>query len=252
MGSWRSAGFGGGGRGRGAGVGGGEGRGGAWVPPRRAAGKVWSLTSSGRGRGSRFRGQGTRTQGPEGGGRTRPSRTLGPGTTSRAPRLPGFTAQLAFERRSGRPGTAARHPPGCRWPQRPQPTQVSGGPGRGERTQNPGGGAGGLRTHLSDKIPTDPGRDGDLGAPRRPERSTSAPLPQSRCRDAEEAFPPHPERLQRAGSRIPGWKWRGCLWRSSISRFPWTIKKLGARSARAWGRWTWERVVVVSLGKSFF
>ncbi|XP_077822456.1 uncharacterized protein LOC144334751 [Macaca mulatta] len=86
--------------------------------------------SSGRGRESRFRGQGTRTQGPEGGGRTRPSRTPGPGTTSRAPRLPGFPAQLALERRSGRPGTAARHPPGCRWPQRPQPTEARREPGR--------------------------------------------------------------------------------------------------------------------------
>uniref|UniRef100_A0A2K5LK80 Uncharacterized protein n=1 Tax=Cercocebus atys TaxID=9531 RepID=A0A2K5LK80_CERAT len=47
--------------------------------------------------------------------------------------------ETAGLRRSRRPGTAARQPPGCRWPQRPQPTEVSGGPGRGDPPfgQNP-------------------------------------------------------------------------------------------------------------------
>nr|XP_054514601.1 uncharacterized protein C9orf47 [Pan troglodytes] len=48
----------------------------------------------------------------------------------------------------------------------------------GRADAEPGWGAGGRRTHLSNKIPTDPGRDGDLGAPRRPELHISTPPPE--------------------------------------------------------------------------
>uniref|UniRef100_A0A2K6UCY7 Uncharacterized protein n=1 Tax=Saimiri boliviensis boliviensis TaxID=39432 RepID=A0A2K6UCY7_SAIBB len=86
-----------------------------------------------------------------------------------------------------------RRAPPARMPVAPAPSADGGERRRGRRT-----GVGGWGPTdpvlISDKIPTDPRRDRHLGAPRRPERSTSAPLPQSRCGNAKAAFPLHRQR----------------------------------------------------------